>query len=40
MDLKDPGSARILKNHYEKLLYPFDVFKAGIMINKEVNTFL
>ena len=35
MDLKDSGSPRILKFHYEKLLYPFDVFKSGITINND-----
>ena len=36
MNLKDTGSARILKFHYEKILYPFDVFKSGITIPTEV----
>jgi histone demethylase JARID1 len=39
LDLKDPGSGRILKYHYEKILYPFDVFKSGITIPNEVTIF-
>ena len=30
LDFKEPTSARILKMHYEKLLYPYLLFEAGV----------
>lgn len=30
------GIGSTLRNHYEKLLYPFDVFNAGALIDQEV----
>jgi hypothetical protein len=32
MKFTDSNSPKILKNYYEKLLYPYDVFKAGVML--------
>lgn len=32
MKLTDSQTPKMLKTYYEKLLYPFDVFKAGVML--------
>ena len=35
----NPGSVgRTLRGHYEKILYPFDVFKAGALLDPKVRT--
>lgn len=41
MDLHDPTVAKcngsVLRSHYEKFLYPYDLFEAGITVDQNVS---
>ena len=42
MNLNDPATAKcngsVLRGHYEKYLYPYDLFQAGITVDQNVST--
>lgn len=41
MNLSDPAAGKcngsVLRGHYEKYLYPYDLFQAGITVNQNVS---
>jgi hypothetical protein len=34
------GLGTLLKNHYDRILYPFDVFQQGKLVGQIVRTFV